>query len=122
MPQLESLRVEGDSVGEHIGDHNLVDGVPFGRVEQFNRGAYTLRRSVVRERIERHRHSQTILNLKSSVRLADDSVLALSVCRTVLVDRSTRSTRAMELSESPEGVVVTDMMAASITMVEPTAP
>ena len=72
--------------------------------------------------VEAKYSEMSILNLKSSVRFADDSVFTLSVCSTVLVERSTRSTRAIELSESPDGVVVTDIMAASISMVEPTAP
>ena len=60
--------------------------------------------------VEAKYSEMSILNLKSSVRFADDSVLTLSVCSTVLVERSTRSTRAIELSESPDGVVVTDIM------------
>ena len=55
MLQLKLLRVKSHGMREDISNHRVFDSVPAVVVEHLNRRSYTLRRSIVREGIQRYR-------------------------------------------------------------------
>ena len=59
MLQLKLLRVKSHGMREDISNHRVIDSVPAVVVEHLNRRSYTLRRSVVREGIQRNRNGLT---------------------------------------------------------------